>query len=307
MGIYDRDYGREEPTPWSRVQSPRSITVTLIIINVVVFVAEQIFKTKEYTAVTGELVGYSCPVVSWLGVYGETILQPWTWWRFLTYGFVHDYNGIYHLLFNMIGLYVFGRDVEHRLGRMEFLRFYLVAVIAGGVVGSTTMMLAGGDASTIGASGAVIATAILFACYFPNRELLLMMVLPVKAWVLAVIYVLFDLAGALSQLGGVEGTPNTAFTVHLAGAAFALAYYFRGWNLHRLSWLTDGQLTQRMRQRSRRMRLKLHDPDRRERDEVAEADRILGKIHEQGESSLTDAERKTLERYSRREREKRNL
>ncbi len=47
------------------------------------------------------------------------------WWQFLTYGFVHDISGITHLLFNMVGLYVFGRDVELRMGRMEFLRFYL--------------------------------------------------------------------------------------------------------------------------------------------------------------------------------------
>ncbi len=49
MGIYDRDYGREEPTPWDRAQNPRSITVTLIIINVAVFVAELIARTNRRT------------------------------------------------------------------------------------------------------------------------------------------------------------------------------------------------------------------------------------------------------------------
>jgi hypothetical protein len=54
------------------------------------------------------------------------------------------------------------------------------------------------------------------------------------------------------------------------------------------------------------MKLKLHDPDRKLQKEADDADRLLAKIHEQGESSLTASERKLLERYSRRQREKRD-
>ncbi len=246
-------------------------------------------------------------MIEWLAVDGNTIKQPWMWWQFLTYGFAHDIRGISHLLFNMIGLYVFGRDVERRLGRTEFLRFYLVAVVVGGIVGGLTHMLMGSGGGTIGASGAVIACAILFACFFPHRELLLMLVLPVKAWVLAVIFVLADMAGAFGLLGAGGTGSSTAFTVHLAGAFFALGYYFLGWNFRKLDFLSLGELPQRLRQRSRRMRLKIHDPDRRFERDAEEADRILAKIHDHGESSLTSSERKTLERYSRRQREKRDL
>ncbi len=297
MGIYDRDYGREEPSAWDRSQNPRSITVTLIIINVAVFVAELIAKSPQPPN----------QVIEWLSVKGDTLTQPWMWWQFLTYGFAHDIADISHLLFNMIVLYVFGRDVERRLGRMEFLRFYLIAVVVGGIVGAVTHRLMGGTGGTIGASGAVMATTVLFACFFPNRELLLMLILPVKAWVLAVIIVLADMAGAFGFLWGSESASNTAFTVHLAGAFLALAYYFMGWNFRRLDFLAIGDLPQRLRQRSRRMRLKIHDPDRKIEREAEEADRILAKIHQHGESSLTASERKTLERYSRRQREKRDL
>ncbi len=157
----------------------------------------------------------------------------------------------------------------------------------------------------IGASGAVIATTILFACYYPNSEILVMFVLPVKAWVVAILFVAGDLAGALGLMGGmVPGSGNTAFTVHLSGACFALLYYFRGWNLQ---WLDFGFLSDapaRLRQRTRRAKLKLHDPEKKLHQEAEEADRILAKIHAQGESSLTSSERKTLERYSRRQRKK---
>jgi hypothetical protein len=209
---------------------------------------------------------------------------------------------------------VFGRVVEQRIGQMEFLRFYLVAIILGGIVGALSsfgVAIAQGVSisampGTIGASGAVIAVVILFACYYPHQELLLMFVLPVKAWIVAVMFVLADLAGAFGWMSGFDSMANTAFTVHLSGAAFALLYFFRHWSL---SWLDLGAITDmpaRLRQRSRRMKLKIHDPDKKVYRDAEEADRILAKIHEQGESSLTSSERKTLERYSRHQREKRN-
>ncbi|MFK8113299.1 MAG: rhomboid family intramembrane serine protease [Rubripirellula sp.] len=299
MGLYDRDYGREEMTPWERSQqSPRSITITLIVVNVVIYFVDLLTSNRS----DGQTVSL---LAEWLAVSDHSLTQPWKIWQCLTYGFLHDVQANFpsHLIFNMIGLFVFGRDVENKMGRMEFLRFYLIAVAIGGLVGALTSLVMGGG-STIGASGAVIATALMFACYFPNRELLLMLVIPVKAWVLAVFFVMADFAGAFGVLTGMASASNTAFTVHLAGAGFALAYYFLHWNLHWLSSLSE--IPHRMRQRSRRMKLKLHDPDKKIFVEAEEADRILGKIHESGEESLTASERKTLERYSRRQRAKRD-
>jgi membrane associated rhomboid family serine protease len=311
MGLYDRDYGRDERTPWDRVENPRSMVITLIVINAVVFLVNILFYKQQTDPLNGDVVR-SYYINEWLAVYGSTVAKPWMWWQFLTYGFVHDTNSIFHLLFNMFGLFVFGRDVEHRMGRSEFLRFYLVAIVAGGIVGAVTNAAYGSYlglpqaawGATIGASGAVIATAVLFACYFPNREILLMLVFPVKAWVLAVGFVFFDLLGAIRVAMGADS--STAFTVHLAGACFAIGYYFLHWNLRWLNIGAIGELPARMRQRSRRMKLKLHDPDKKVEREAEEADRILAKIHLSGESSLTSSERKTLERYSRRQREKRD-
>ena len=301
MGIYDRDYGREAYSPWENSSTPRSMTVTLIIINVFVFIAEQL--TREITRLPDGSKIIDSVVIDWLAISQDTLMKPWMWWQYLTYGFAHDLSEINHLLFNMIGLYVFGRDVESRLGKTEFLRFYLMAVVVGGIVGSLTHWLDGSASGTIGASGAVIGTAILFACFFPNRELLLMLIIPVKAWVMAIIFIATDLAGALGLLPSFS---NTAFTVHLAGAFFALGYYKFGWNFQKLSAISPGELPKQLRNRSRRMRLKIHDPDKQIAKDAEEADRILAKIHEHGEESLTSSERKTLERYSRQQREKRD-
>ncbi len=312
MGLYDRDYGRDdERTPWDRTENPRNITITLIVINAVAFLACLIFSERIQIPGLPE-VHRKSELIAWLAIDGQTLVRPWMWWQLLTYGFLHDINGINHLLFNMIALFFFGRTIEQRLGRMEFLRFYLLAIVIGGIIGSASSLIAGmatGDpvtTRTIGASGAVIATTILFACYYPQAEILLMFVLPVKAWVLAVLFVTMDLAGAFGFVRGMGMYSNTAFTVHLAGAFFALGYYLRRWNLRWLDLTAIGELPQRLRQRSRRMKLKLHDPDKKLEQEAAEADRILAKIHESGEASLTSSERKTLERYSRRQREKRD-
>ncbi|MGB7326391.1 MAG: rhomboid family intramembrane serine protease, partial [Rubripirellula sp.] len=217
---------------------------------------------------------------------------------------------IFHVLFNMMGLFFFGRIIEQRLGQMEFLRFYLVAIVFGGIVAAVTNIVmfqaTGVQASTIGASGAVVATVILFACYYPHQQIYLMMVIPVKAWIAAVLFVAMDVLGAIGLMSSMGSSGNTAFTVHLAGTGFALAYFYQRWNL---KWMAPNSLIDlpsKMRDRSRRMKIKLHDPDKKLAQEADDADRILAKIHQQGESSLTASERKILERYSRRQREKRN-
>ncbi len=302
MGLYERDYGREEPTAWDRIENPRNITITLIVINVVIFLVDVIFAKQGDN-------GRQSVLVPWFAITADTLIQPWRWYQFLSYGFLHDIRGPFHVGFNMIGLYFFGRIIEQRIGRMEFLRFYLVAVVAGGIIGAATHVLMyglGSNIPTIGANGAVIATVILFACYYPREKISIMGVFPIEAWIVAVVYVGLDLFGALRALSG-NGTSNTAFTVHLAGAGFALAYFYQHWNLGFLAPAGLLELPARMRTRSKRMKFKLHDPDKKLEKEAQDADRILAKIHEQGESSLTTSERKTLERYSRRQREKRKL
>lgn len=300
MGLYDRAYGRES-TPWDRVENPRSMTVTIIVITVVVYLVDLIFSSFNGVGVR------ESQLAPFAAINDETLLRPWLWFQFLTYGFLHDLRNIWHIAFNMFGLYIFGRFVERRLGQMEFLRFYLIAIVIGGVVGALEsyirLVTAGIGGATIGASGAVVATVILFACYYPNEKVLLFFVLPVKAWVMAVGFVLFDVFGALGQYMGSEST--TAFSVHLAGAGFAGAYFLQGWSLKWLDLEQIGDAPRRFRDRSRRMKLKIHDPDQKARREADDADRILEKIHRHGESSLTAKERKTLERYSRRQREKR--
>lgn len=308
MGLQDRDYSRgdsqgyggswgqsggsswgESSSNWMGGGGVRSAVVTLIIINVIVFFADMLLSGSGGNA--------RSVMAEWFAVQNDTLLKPWMWYRFLTYGFVHSNQDILHLAFNMLGLFIFGRSVEERLGRSEFLRFFLVTVVVGGIVaGLRWVLFPAGEgvlASTIGASGAVMAVTILFAFFFPDATILLMLVIPVKAWLLAVIYVVLNVLGVVGRSEGV------AYDVHLAGIGFAAVYHLRGWRLDALSQVSD------FFSRSR-PKLRLHDPEKKLAKQEAEVDRILDKIQQSGLDSLTSSERKTLERHSRLKRQQRS-
>lgn len=294
MGLYDRDYSREDSwspmTAWTRSNDGPPITFILIGINVAVFFANMILSGQT----NGDGV-----LPEWGAVSGDTLLRPWTWYQFLTYGFLHSREVISHILFNMVGLFFFGTVVERMIGRTEFLRFYLLAIIVGGVVAAIRAFAFPGSPGTIGASGAVMAVTILFAFLEPHATIYVMMVVPVKAWIVAILFVGMNIFGLIGS------ADRVAYDVHLAGAAFAALYFTRGWRLDRFApdhWAAAvGNLVRR------RPRLKLHDPERKLAKEEAEADRLLVKIQESGLDSLTSAERKFLERHSRRKRESRGF
>lgn len=313
MGLYERDYSRDEPwaqqDSWrpasesprgggSGYQGPWSITTILIVINVVVFLLDMVLKdqTRSNQSPFGIISEY-------FSVRGDTLVKPWSWYRFLSYGFVHNNQSILHILFNMFGLFAFGRSVEERMGRAEYLRFYLVAVVFGGLIYSLRCVLmaipSGLDVmnlpqQAIGASGAVMAVTILFAFYYPDAMILLMAVFPVKAWVAAVGFVVLNVIGAITS------DESIAFDIHLAGAAFAAIYFRKQMFLGGYApahWYSALQ-----RALKPKPKLRVHVPDNSVAKEEAEADRILAKISESGLDSLTRAERKTLERHSRRKR-----
>ena len=294
MGLEDRQYYRSEydsPQGGFRSIGGQSIVNILLIINIAVFVLDMVWPPPE-------------TVMSALALPANLWQEPWRIYGILTYGFAHaswsSNTGVWHLLMNMFILWMFGREVERRLGRYEFLRFYLIAILISGIAWLVYVNVAYGAAgSLVGASGAVMAVFALFVFYDPKRTLLIWGVVPAPAWLLCALYVLYDMVG-------MRGGSHVAHEAHLAGVAFAAAYYYGGLNLGRL---IPGGGRFRM-PRIKKPSLKVHRPD--PTDEVEsnyrqleeEGDRILQKMHTQGESSLSAEERRILERYSRRMRQK---
>jgi membrane associated rhomboid family serine protease len=276
MGMYDRDYYREDERPagWSEW----SITARLIILTVAVHLAD--FLLFEHR------------LLKWGGLDSQVLYRPWT---LLTYGFLHDPESLRHLLFNMIGVWIFGREMEDRFGRTHFLAMYLTAIIVSGAAWLLTGQAAADGGPLIGASGAVMALVILFACINPQRQFYLYFI-PVRAWALAGIFLLMDL------LGVVDGsTDHVAHLTHLAGAAYGYAFFRTGWTLQNL-WPSGIKL-------GSRPKLRVHRDDDTPApagdESEAQLDELLDKVFRLGEGSLTAAERQKLERISRKYQQRR--
>ena len=299
MGIYDRDYFRQEQRPGpSLPYIPQAVVGWIIAVNVAVWLVDSLFAQESRVDIGN---GHSVVVGHWLSdmmaVHVDTLTHPWLWWQFLTAGFAHSPLRSEHILFNMLALFFLGRDVERAYGPKEFLRLYLVMVVFASVVWDVANMAVGtpGRIGAYGASGALAGVVVLFALNFPRATILLFFVLPMPAWLFGVLAVAMDIYGAMHADGS-----NIAYSMHLAGAAFAFIYYQRGWNL--------GRLTGRVKWPSfrRQPHLRVHAPeeetpsDREAPSDMSEeVDRILEKIYREGESSLTAKERKFLEAASR--------
>jgi membrane associated rhomboid family serine protease len=288
MGFYDRDYqrGYYDRQPGFYLGGPTSLTTKLVIVMFAVYVVQLATKPVE-------------PQSRWDGgwftnlfqLYPDVFRHPWRIFELLTYGFLHAVDDIKHIVFNMIGLWIFGRIVEDRYGRKEYLAFFLCAIVAGGLlwvlgeVAANRRFVAGPP--MIGASGGVTAVLILFALNFPHQTVLFMFVIPMPMWVLAMIIVVSDAYGAVAR------SDNVAFTAHLGGAAFAFMYFQWGLRLERL--VPSGSFLQKLRPKPR---LRVHDPESAEETEKA-VDDILKKIQDHGRDSLTRRERRILEEASR--------
>ncbi|WP_166829213.1 rhomboid family protein [Thalassoroseus pseudoceratinae] len=224
-------------------------------------------------------------------------------WRFLTYAFLHSSHDIWHLVFNMMGLFFFGPTLERMLGSREFGFFYTTAAIVSGIAFACFGLFMRDLSPAIGASGAVVGVLALFAYNFPTHTILIWF-FPVQARFLVVIYVIYDLYPVLRQLGGNPANDHIAHIAHLGGLVFGLAY---GKFHIRLSGLTQNWRGMRLPKRKPKG-VKLYNPV----DEPApkpgprdskldeSVDAILDKIHREGEASLTDREREILKEASQR-------
>lgn len=286
MGIYDREYYRDDRPGAFELSNGMTMVTSLVIINVALYILD-VFTPDNW-------------LMKSMQATPNSLVKPWLWWQLVTYGFAHSWMDKWHIISNMFGLWMFGRDVEGVYGRREILRIYLVVVFLGGLIWAaraclTVPHIAWDRYAMLGASGAVTAIILLFCFLFPRRTVLLMFVFPAPAWVLGLLIVLMNVVGMR-----MPGSNMIAYDVHLVGAAFALAYYRLGWNLGR--WLPSFSFSTKWMKT--RPRLKLHEPEDSYSSLDQEADRILDKVNRDGIDSLSSRERKLLEDYSRRMRQK---
>ena len=179
-----------------------NVTLKLIIINAAVFLLTMLVpRTYGYLAMVPVYIVY----------------RHW-YWQVLTYMFVH--GGFTHLLFNMLGLFIFGTPVERRIGSKEFLLFYLLTGVLSGVFSLISYVLAGTNVVLVGASGAIYAILLAFAVLYPTARVFIFGILPVRAPVLVIGYTVLEI---FNQITG--SSQGVAHLTHLAGFAFAYLYF----------------------------------------------------------------------------------
>jgi membrane associated rhomboid family serine protease len=294
MGIYDRPYYRESNSPdLSPSWDQRSAVSLLIIACVVVFLANFILTPRDNLLST------------WLSLRDGEWQEPWMLWRTFTYGFVHSPLSYAHILFNMFNLWMLGRAVEEHYGRSEFFRIYSIALIVCGVGWLLVRLLVGDRGIVCGASGAVCCITMLYVLNYPRATLLLFGVLPIQAWMLGVLMIVTNVLNQSPGLSfGGQAAPRVAFDVHLIGIGFAFAYFYGGWNFQALA--SPGDIWRALKKRLTGPKLRAYRPSEQDESfDESEADRILDKIHQHGQDSLTKKERKFLTEYSRQVRRKR--
>jgi membrane associated rhomboid family serine protease len=171
----------------------------IIIANVVMFVATTFVRS----------------LVPVLGLVPEWMIHRLWVWQLVSYMFLH--GGIFHIVFNMLALWIFGTELERRWGTRYFLKFYFVTGIGAGALTVLFSLLPFEfaqhiqQATIIGASGAIYALLLAYAMYFPDRPIYMYFVFPIPAKIFVAIIGAIALFSSLSDAGGV------ANATHLGG------------------------------------------------------------------------------------------
>lgn len=145
-------------------------------------------------------------------------------WQVATYAFLH--GSVTHLFFNMLGLWMFGAELERLWGPKRFMQFYAASVLTAALAQLLVASLTGAQYPTVGASGGLFGLLLAFGMMFPNRTIIpLFPPIPMKAKVFVALY------GGLELLFGVTGTlQGVAHFAHLGGmlGGFLMIRYWQG-------------------------------------------------------------------------------
>lgn len=217
--LENRDPGRGHPldSPLLRF----SLTNTLLGLNAFVFVAQAFLNAKYPTFATDKYLGLSLDG-----------LRHGYLWQLLSFQFLH--GGIFHLLINSWGIYVFGPVVEHVVGRGRFLGLYLLSGIFGGGVhvlgsllfpshfGGITVVSATVYIPVVGASAGLFGLIAAFATLFPKQELTVFLFFIFPVTVTA--RVLLGVSAGIGLLGVFLAGDNVAHGAHLGGMGMGFAF-----------------------------------------------------------------------------------
>jgi membrane associated rhomboid family serine protease len=273
--------------------------VQLIIINMVIFLALAV------VFVTSKIAGFDSIFEAVHNQFlippkfAAFILRPWT---IITYAFAHSLTDIFHILFNMLALYWFGKLFIEYLGNDKLISIYVLGALAGGVVylvmfNTIPFFIERSEFSgMVGASAAVYAVMIATATLLPNYTFYLMFLGPVKIKYIAFFYIVVSFIGSVGPNAG----GNLA---HLGGTLMGYVYIkqlqigvnWGGWITATLEWIKGlFQPKPKVKVSYRKAGEQSKKGNNFTRATQEEIDSILDKISDKGYESLTKDEKEKL-------------
>ena len=282
---------------------PRNAHVQLIIINVVIFVVFAILMVFS-TFLKGD--GFFTIIHNQFQIpanFTEFLTRPWT---IITYAFMHDLRDIWHIVFNMLVLYWFGRLFVEYLGSDKLIAVYVLGAISGAIafllayntIPVFVEQVATQGGGMVGASAAVDAVVVAAATLLPNYTFHLLLLGPVRIKYIAMVTVF------LSFLGTVGSNAGGNFA-HLGGALIGFVYIkqlqagvnWGAWVTATLDWIKSLFESKPKVKVSYR---KADEPQAKSSSSTKgkasqeEIDAILDKISDHGYDSLSKTEKEKL-------------
>ena len=286
----DRPYMRSDYRPPREPFRLRLSATNFLLVTLVVAFFAQSYHSPTYQGINLDLFALS-----------PRGLAHGYLWQLLTFQFLHA--GIGHLVFNGYALWMFGRYVEERLGKLRFLILYFLSGVTGGLfqclMGLLLPTMFGGD--TIGASAGIFGVVAAFSLLEPDSKILLFFLLPVRA--INLLYISIGLSVLLILIP--SSTP-VAHAAHLGGIAFGWFFIRRG--MYWTRGLAEWNPWHRKARREEMLKAATPKPFKPRRVKSSETpelpsgefisqevDPILDKISAHGIQSLTDRERQILQ------------
>ncbi|HNX24355.1 MAG TPA: rhomboid family intramembrane serine protease [Spirochaetota bacterium] len=226
------------------------------------------------------------------GISHNGFLNSFMIWQPFTYMFLH--GGWMHIFFNLLTLWMFAGELEMVWGKTKFIWYYMLSGLGAGFFIALMNYIAfinyGSSAVTIGASGAIYAILLAYAILWPDREVLLYFLFPIKIKYLVLAFGLMEFFGTLSSSAGTGG--NISHIGHLGGiiSGFILIKLMRSSGISKKSKVS---FFENFRKKNRLNEKKKVIDTRIEAKRII--DELLSKIAKNGMSSLTPDEKKKLE------------
>ena len=308
MGFYDRDYTN------SRVSfaQERNNLILLIAINIVVFVIMIFIRavySLNYSPSSMAALQFNDGVVSWFSLpadLGQWVKKPWT---LLTHMFLHI--DVWHILGNMLWLWVFGYILHDLTGNRKIIPIYLYGGLAGALAFVAAQNLLPGlrpelaQSTALGASAGVMAVAVAVTTLSPGYRMFTMINGGIPIWIVTTFYLIIDLAflptsntgGHIAHLAG-----------GLAGFLFIVAYQrgvdAGGWMNRSFDWIVNlfnPEKPAKGKSIKQELFYKSQAAPYKRTPNITEkrVDEILDKINQKGLEALSDEEKELLERAAR--------